>query len=333
MAIVFPKKLELANLPTPLQPLKRFSKEMGMSTIWVKRDDLTGSVLSGNKVRKLEFTLAEAMHNGSDIIITLGGIQSNHCRATSLLCAQLGVQCHLLLYGDEIIENGNLLLDKLAGAKISYYPSDRDKGFKENELKKWHRKYLDESKKPYSIPEGASDAVGLWGYIGASKELFQDFQKHGINPGHIISATGSGGTQGGLILGKHIFDLQAKIWGINVANDAAHFINKITYDMRIWREKYKQDIHVDSLKINMIDGFVGPGYAKAPQEVFDLIWKLAETEGLVLDPVYTGKAFYGMVQKMKDGLFKESEDIVFLHTGGVFGLFPQSEEILKTKSK
>lgn len=323
----YPPRLRLANLPTPLLPLRRLSAELGGPTIWLKRDDLTGSAISGNKSRKLEFSLAEALEQGCDTVLTVGGVQSNHCRATALLCAQLGLRCHLLLFGPEAPPDGNLLLDRLAGARIDFYPADTYTEMKVPILEEWKERYRQQGARPFLIPSGASDAIGLWGYISAAKELAGDFQRLDIEPSHILFATGSGGTHGGLALGKELFGLDAGIEGVIVDEDARYFDAKIHADMRDWAGRYGQALNTDRIGLNLVEGYVGEGYAIASEEVFSLIRKLARTEGVVLDPVYTGKAFLALVDGIRDGRFGDSTDIVFIHTGGIFGLFPQRGQL------
>jgi D-cysteine desulfhydrase len=327
MSVVFPPRLTLAQTPTPLMLLERLSEQLGGPRIWVKRDDMTGGVVSGNKIRKLEFSLAAALEQGCDTVITCGGVQSNHCRTTAVLCAQLGLDCHLILRGAEESPDGNLLLDKLVGARISYYPNSEYTARADEILQYWQNHYQEAGNKPFMIPVGASDGIGLWGYIAACEELAADFQTHKITPGHIISATGSGGTQGGLTVGNALFNLGAKVWGINVCDDADYFKKKVLEDMQQWQQWYRQPLEVNQLEVNVIDGYVGAGYARASAAVFATIRRVAQAEGLVLDPVYTGKAFHGMLDQYAQGCFNDSEDIVFVHTGGVFGLFPQRDQI------
>ena len=331
-ALTFPPRLRLAQTPTPLHPLDRLSAEIGGPRIWIKRDDMTGSAVSGNKIRKLEFTLAKAIDEGCDTVITAGGVQSNHCRTTALLCAQLGLHCHLLLRGEpDAAVDGNLLLDRLAGAAISFY-HNADYTRREQEIfSGWVEHYAQRGRRAFAVPIGASDGNGLWGYIAACEELQQDFQRAEIQPRHIVAATGSGGTQGGLTAGAALYDLGARVWGINVCDDEAYFLNKVAADIHQWRDWYSDliapDFDIHSLQVNVIDGYVGRGYAQAGAEVFDLIKQLARQEGVVLDPVYTGKAFYGMLEEIRKGRFDDSEDIVFVHTGGLFGLFPQKQQL------
>ncbi len=332
MSVEFPHRLPLARLPTPLMPLRRLSAEIGGPQIWAKRDDLTGSAVSGNKVRKLDFTLAAALDQGCDTIITVGGVQSNHCRATALLCAQLGLRCHLLLFGTEEQVDGNLLLNRLSGASIDFYPSSEYLLSKDRILKEWCDHYAERGRKPYGVPAGASDGVGLWGYIDAARELSEDFRRLDIEPGHVVTATGSGGTQGGLAIGMRLFEIDSVVWGVNVKNDEAYFVKKIHSDMIDWKRRYRQSLDVESFDVNVIDGYVGAGYARASAEVFSLIRQVARMEGIILDPVYTGKAFLGMIEKIRAGLFDNTSDIVFIHTGGIFELFPQRKQLFEQEA-
>jgi D-cysteine desulfhydrase len=326
-SVAYPSRLQLAQTPTPLQKLSRVSSELGGPTIWLKRDDLTGSLLSGNKVRKLEFTLAQAQSEGADTLITCGGLQSNHCRATALLGAQLGLDVHLILRGElPAISEGNLLLDQLAGATISTYkPNEYAKRLNEL-LRTAAEGYEQEGGKPFVIPTGASDDIGVWGYVRACEELQQDFAQHGLEPTHIIAATGSGGTQAGLTAGAHLFNLSAEVLGMAVCDDEAYFQHKVMQDLKGWQRRYGVEIDLQKLNVSVNDRYIGPGYAKAEKPVFDCIKWLASTEGVVLDPVYTGKAFYGLVSDIQAGKYDKNTDVVFVHTGGIFGVFPQREQ-------
>jgi D-cysteine desulfhydrase len=323
-----PPRLPLAMLPTPLQLLSRLSAEQAGPRIWVKRDDLTGSVLSGNKVRKLEFSLAQALAEGCDSIITCGGSQSNHCRATALLCAQLGLHCTLVLRGvAEPPYDGNLLLDELAGADISIHPERIYQPNLDQLLADAAARLRAQGRRPFIIPTGASDGIGLWGYAAACRELREDFARHGIAPRHIVCATGSGGTQGGLNAGVALEGIDAAVWGVAVCDGEAWFQNKVRCDLREWQQRYAVPLDIESLPVRVIDGYVGPGYGQSDPEVFATIRRVARTEGLVLDPVYTGKAFHALLCERAKGTFGADGDVVFIHTGGVFGLFPQRELI------
>lgn len=326
--IQYPSRLSLANLPTPITRLERF-KVPGVDTrIWVKRDELTGTEVSGNKIRKLEFCFAEAREQGCNVVITCGGIQSNHCRATAILGARLGFKVHLILRGEKPQHpEGNLLLDYLSGASIDYIPQTDWK----THIQFAHdlvQRYSSAGGKALFIPTGASDEVGLWGYVAASEELKRDFQQLELSPEYIVTATGSGGTQAGLVVGNQLFELQSQIRAFNVCDDAAWFDNKIREDVTLWKQRYEIDFDDSALEIETVEGYVGPGYGVAEQPVFDLIRDLATAEGLFLDPVYTGKAFYGMVQELKKGdhgSLPGARDVLFIHTGGLFGVFPQQD--------
>ncbi len=327
MAISYPPRIALAQTPTPLQLLPRVSERYGQGhRIWVKRDDLTGAALSGNKIRKLEFVAAAACEQGCDTLITCGGVQSNHCRATALVGAQLGFHVHLLLRGAAPADiDGNLLLDHLAGATISHYAAREFSSDLDQLFAHWLKQYTEAGRKPFAIPTGASNGIGIWGYIAAAEELQQDLQAAAISNAHVLCATGSGGTQAGLTLGAALHDVPMQVWGVNVCDDEAWFVNKIAADIADWQQRYQQALPEPAPVAKVIDGYVGPGYGRATTEIFDLIAELARLEALVLDPVYTGKAFYGMLQEIGKGRFAGCEDIVFVHTGGIYGLFPQRQ--------
>ncbi len=322
----YPPRLTLAQTPTPLHPLRRFCAQHDLPSIWLKRDDLTGSVVGGNKIRKLEFTLAQAQQEGCDVLLTCGGVQSNHCRSTALLGAQLGFDVHLILRGEEQSPaDGNLLLDQLAGAQISYISSAEYQNNIETIFAQLQQDYAAKGKKAFIIPTGASDGIGVWGYVAACEELVSDFKTHAIQPQHIFTATGSGGTQAGLMAGAYLFDLGAQVWGVNVCDDEAYFINKVGADLSDWQQRYDVAIDLEQLTVRVVDGYVGAGYAKASDDVLAMIHEVARLEGIVFDPVYTGKAFAGLVQELQAGRFGDG-DCVFIHTGGVFGLYPYKQQ-------
>ncbi|MEE4144415.1 MAG: D-cysteine desulfhydrase family protein [Halieaceae bacterium] len=326
MELHYPRRIDLARTPTPLQYLERATARWGGGhRLWVKRDDLTGCTLSGNKVRKLEFIAAHAIDHGYDTLITCGGLQSNHCRATAFAGAQLGLSVHLLLRGEApAASEGNLLLDRLAGATINCYPKQQYVAEIDQLFSHWQRHYEGLGRKALLVPTGGSDGIGAWGYIAACRELGADFAAHGIERAHIVTASGSGGTQAGLTLGAALYQLPATVWGINVCDDEQYFLDKVAADAADWRRRYPGVPEVE-VHPRVIDGHVGRGYGIAEEPVFRLIAELAALEGLVLDPVYTGKAFAGMLAELAQGRFEGGRDIVFVHTGGIFGLFPQRD--------
>jgi D-cysteine desulfhydrase len=331
--VAYPPRINLARLPTPIQPLRRCGAMLNVE-LFMKRDDLTGSVLSGNKIRKLEFVLADAVAQKADTLITCGGAQSNHCRATAIASAMLGMNCRLLLRtadpSNPPFPEGNILLDQMAGAEIVWITpaeyNNRDEIFEREAtfLRKAGRK-------PYMIPEGASNALGAWGYIKCIEELIDDIANlpGGVHKDTtIVNAAGSGGTSAGLVLGTKIFDLKARVASVNVCDDHDYFMHVIgnicecaISDYNLDMDFYRED------DIRIIDGYVGRGYALSLPEELSLICELARTEGLFLDPVYTGKAFLGMMQELKRNPKCFGERIIFIHTGGIFGLFPKAREI------
>lgn len=323
-----PPRLSLARLPTPLVPLDRLSREIGGPRIWIKRDDLTGSGLSGNKVRKLEFTLAQALAEDCDTLITCGGLQSNHCRATAIIGARLGLKVHLFLRGMPAgLPDGNLFLDHIVGAEFSFYPREEYYARHSEIFSELVERYAKLGRKAFVIPSGASDEIGVWGYVLASKELKTESSNLGFSPDFIVCANGSGGTLAGLVVGNIYHDIGATVWGINVADDDAQcFEAKIRNDLRVWKERYGQDLDVETPAINVVDGYRGPCYGKAEPVVFETITQVAKTEGIILDPVYTGKAFHGMLKEIKNGRLSSASNIIFVHTGGIFGLFAQRDE-------
>lgn len=326
MDIAFPRKLDLALTPTPLQYLERASARWGGGhRLWIKRDDLTGCTLSGNKVRKLEFITAYAQDQGYDTLITCGGLQSNHCRATAFVGAQLNMPVHLVLRGEDSGRHqGNLLLDHLAGARVSCYPVSHYLAERDALLQHWQEHYAQQGRKALVIPTGGSDGIGVWGYLSAALELAADLEAVEVEQAHVVCATGSGGTQAGLTLGADLMQLPQTVWGVNVCDDEQYFRDKVAADIRDWGVRYAQAAPASPV-VRVLDGYVGEGYAKASPEIFALIAELARLEGVVLDPVYTGKAFAGMVAEIAAGRFSGCRDIVFVHTGGIFGIFPQSQ--------
>ncbi len=325
--VSYPNRLPLAQTPTPLHKLERLSKSLGGPTIWIKRDDLTGCLTSGNKVRKLEFLLAEAVDNGCDTLITSGGVQSNHCRAVAVLGAQLGLKVHLLLRSDIApAPVGNLLLDQLVGATITHYSQQEFRQLDEL-FAHWQQYYQQQGAKPYAIPTGGSNGTGVWGYIAAVEELKSDFAREKISPSMIIHATGSGGTQAGLILGCELHNLPVEIEAYAVCDNAAYFDRKVRDDINQWRDQFSPQMNTDVLSINTNDQYAGPDYGVAGPEVFTTLKELAAMEGVILDPVYTAKAFHGMIENIRQGRYAGMSDIVFIHTGGLFGLFAQQHKL------
>jgi D-cysteine desulfhydrase len=321
-----PRRVNLARTGTPLQPLPRTSEALGVEVL-VKRDDLTGAELSGNKVRKLEFLLAEAQDQGADVVVTCGGEQSNHCRATALAAARIGLGSVLILRTDDPANppaaTGNILLDRLAGAELRWI--SRPDWARRGELLAAEAERLRAAgKKPYVIPEGGSNALGSWGYVVAAEELATDLSTLPAKPTTIAYACGSGGTGAGLVLGARmagLTDRGVRVAGVNVCDDRDYFVQAIGRICADFRDRWSFAPAIAPADIELVDGHVGLGYAKSRPEELATIRDLCRRDGLVLDPVYTGKAFHGLVTELAADPRRFGERLVFLHTGGIFGLF------------
>lgn len=322
-------KLNLANLPTPIQRLDVLSKEWGVD-LWIKRDDYTGIETSGNKIRKLEYTIAKALSEEAGVVITCGGIQSNHCRATAAVAARVGIKSHLVLRIDEEppIE-GNYLLDKILGANITFI-SRKDYSSRRNEImKEIADEYESKGIKAYVIPEGASDGVGNLGYIEAVKETLEQEKELGVEFDTIICAVGSGGTYSGLFLGTKLLAPQKEVYAFNVCDDEEYFLNVCTTIAKDTVSALDLDLEIRREDMHIIDGYKGIGYAISRDEELEFIVDVAKKEGIILDPVYTGKAFYGLFNEIKKGNFDKNKRILFVHTGGLYGVFPKQEQFAK----
>lgn len=325
--IKIPEKINMANLPTKIEKMEKLSKKLGGPDIYIKRDDQTGTEISGNKIRKLEFSAAEAADKGCDTLITCGGIQSNHCRATAAVAVKLGFKCCLVLNGSKDTEvDGNLLLDKLLGAEIYFVSQEEYENRRMEVMKEIKTNMENKGLKPYIIPEGASNGIGGFGYYRAIEEIMLQEKEMKVHFDGIVIATGSGGTYSGLLLGSRILNYDAKIYGVNVCQNEKYFKDRI-YEILHDSMKYI-DVNLNFSKdeINIIDGYVGRGYALSREEELEFIKELAKLEGIILDPVYTGKAMYGLTQEIKKGKFSEYKNLLFIHTGGIFGIFPQKSQ-------
>ena len=284
-------------------------------------------MLTGNKVRKLEFLAADALNRGCTVLVTAGALQSNHCRATAAVAAQLGLKCELILRGHEQELSGNYLLSRLLDAEITYVSRGTTGDEMTSHLAEAHDRWAARGEKALTIPIGGSDEMGIWGYISAVEELMSDMQRHSLQRAAIVHATGSGGTQAGLNAGVLLHGLDADVISYAVCDDEAYFNDKAQADCDNLRAN-RTDLPNKPIKTLTNDQYIGPGYGRAGEEVFDTLAELAKLEGIALDPVYTGKAFYGLVTDLAKQAFpSESPDIIFMHTGGVFGIFPHASGV------
>jgi D-cysteine desulfhydrase len=338
-SIGYPDRISLARLPTPLEHLERTSARLGVE-FYIKRDDTTGMELSGNKIRKLEFLLAEALAQGADTVITCGGEQSNHCRATALAATRLGLRSLVLLRTDDPANppaaTGNILLDRLAGAEIVWI--SRPDWARRNELMAGHAERLRaQGRTPYIVPEGGSNAMGAWGYVRAAEELAAQLGELSQAPTTpttptttIVYAAGSGGTGAGLIIGARMLGLAdrgVRVTGVCVCDDRDYFVSTIHRICTDFDQRFGTGVGVEAADIDIIDGYVGLGYAKSRPEELEELRDLARREAVILDPVYTGKAFYAITRELERDPGRFGQRVVFVHTGGMFGLFPVAAEL------
>jgi D-cysteine desulfhydrase len=324
--IAYPERVRRARLPTPIEPAPRLAQKLGVELL-VKRDDLTGATLSGNKIRKLEFLFAEALAQGADTVITCGGEQSNHCRATAIAAVELGLRAQLLLRTDDPknppASEANILLDRLVGADIRWVSREEYKR-RAQLFVEAQGQLLALARKAYIIPEGGSNALGAWGYIGCVEELAEQL---GDAPLTIVYAAGSGGTGAGIILGIKLLKLPWRAVGINVCDDKPYFVAAIGEIVEQAIARWSLPVSFDREEIEICDGHVGIGYAKSRPEELATLRDVARSSGLILDPVYTGKAFHGMQAELARDPKVFGERICFLHTGGIYGVFPKSTEL------
>ncbi len=324
--IQIPERIKLANMPTKIEKLERFSKMLGGPNIYIKRDDQTGLEVSGNKIRKLEFTAKDAINKGANVLITCGGIQSNHCRATAAVAARLGIKSVLVLRGSSNIESdGNLFIDKLLGADIRFITAEEYKNSRSEIMEQIKKEYDKKGYTSYIIPEGASNVIGTFGYYNAMKEIIEQEQELGVHFDKVILPVGSGGTYAGTFLANKILENKCDILGVNVCDDSEYFKNRIYEIVQDTMKYINIDLELSKDEIRIIDGYVGKVYALSREEEINFIKEFAKLEGIILDPVYTGKAMYGLSKEIKKGNFKNDENILFIHTGGAFGIFPQKE--------
>ncbi len=325
----FPR-VSLAHLPTPLEPLPRFSKHLGGPTIWVKRDDCTGLATGGNKTRKLEWVMGAALEEGADTIITVGAMQSNHVRQAAAAACKLGMKCEVLLEhriaepSENYRTSGNVLLDRLFGATLHEYPAGTDFPAVMEE----HAAQIRAGGgKPYVVPGGASNRIGALGYVNCVLELLAQANEQGLVIDHLVTATGSAGTQGGLIVGLKAMHSHVPLLGIGVGAPRDIQEQKV-YDLAVETADYigapgvveREDVIANC-------DYVGEAYGVPTEAMNDAVLTLARTEGLLFDPVYSGKALAGLIDLVQKRHFGDAKNIVFLHTGGSAALFAYADQI------
>ena len=313
-----------AFLPTPMHRLKNLGESLGLDQLWIKRDDLTGISFGGNKTRKLEFVVGDAKANKCDTLVTVGAVQSNHCRQTASVAAVSGLRCILLLAGEEPEEyTGNLLLDRMLGAEIKFFPDEATLTL-DRRLDDIMETLTDLGLTPYAIPAGAAMPVGVIPYAVAMEEMQTQFKENNFFPDRIIVATGTGGTLAGLILGAHLLELDIDIVGITVISPAEEVKERVQ-DLIERTIKTYPEIEPFSPKINVDDSFIGKGYRQLDDGVISALEMFAKMDGIFLDPVYSGKAGLGLIRMALAGDIAPNSPTLFYHTGGEPALFTYSE--------
>ncbi len=325
-----PDRVSLAALPTPLIRLQRLERELGRGQIWMKRDDLTGLELSGNKVRKLEYIVAQALADGCDALVTEGTAQSNHCRATAAVCAKMGLQSVLLIRPQPGgVPAGNHLLDLLFGAKVKCFPRERFESDRREIVDSVLADLKKAGRKPRWVPMGASEPIGCWGYIRAIGELAEQLRSQALDQCDVIVPVSSGGTFAGAVLGKLMGRFQGiHLWGVPVSDDVAFHTREVGDLCRQTIERFALPVDFSDSEMLFMNSYVGEGYAIPYPAAIDTIRLLARTEGILLDPVYTAKAFCALLDGVRDDRFGNSRPVVFIHTGGIFSDFAWPETLL-----
>ena len=328
MNINKPEKVSLSNLPTRIDLMPVISKQLGVS-VYVKRDDQTGLEVSGNKVRKIEYAVAEALRQGCDTLITCGGIQSNHCRATAAVAAKLGLKSILLLRIDEEPPVcGNYLLDLLFGAKIHFCSREEYRNSRSQIMQGFCDALTAEGRKGYILPEGASNGIGCFGYFDCMEEIVAQESILGVHFDTIVVAEGSGGTHAGLHLANKLHQYNKRVVSFCVCDDRNYFVEAVQSICSSCLGYMGLSYALNPNEIEVFDQYVGRGYALSTPTELAFIAKTARENGVIFDPVYTGKAFMGLCNEAGRGTFKDSKNILFIHTGGLFGLFPKEREFL-----
>jgi len=318
----------LAQLPTPIQAAPRITKELDGPTLLIKRDDQTGLAQGGNKTRKLEFLVGDALAKGCDTLVTVGAAQSNHCRQTAAAAAAAGLKCELILNGTRPeTPNGNLLLDRLFGANEHWIERPQ----RAAKLQSLSQELAASGRKPYPIIVGGSNGIGATGYVLAMMELMDQLRVSGQRVDHIVFGTSSGGTQAGIILGARLAGFSGQLHGLSIdKNDPEHGEYEIEV-AQIANEcagHIGSDVRLTTADVKVAYGYKGGGYGVVGNLEREAIRLMARCEGILLDPVYTGRAFGGLMDLIRKRVFRKGETVLFWHTGGAPALFAYAKDLL-----
>src|SRR5882724_3539384 len=320
-------RFPLAQLPTPVERLERISAEVGGPKLLIKRDDQTGLALGGNKTRKLEFLVGHALKQGADTLITAGATQSNHCRQTAAAAAKAGLKCELILAGKKPeLPNGNLLLDELLGAKCHW----TERSELPVELSKLPEQLRAQGRKPYVIGIGGSNGVGATGYVLAMMELTEQLRATQRRVDHILFASSSGGTQAGVVLGARVTGFGGQLHGLSIDKDDREpraYEEEVAQIANECAQYIGSNVRLTKQDIKVVYGYSGEGYGVVSNLEREAIRLMARSEGIILDPVYTGRAFGALTDLIRKGVFKRGETVLFWHTGGAPALFAYAKEL------
>ncbi len=314
------ERIKLGHFPTPIEHLKNVSEHLDGPNIFIKRDDCTGLATGGNKTRKLEFLIPDAIKNKAELIVTVGAIQSNHARQTAAACSLKGLKCLIILEQrlkdppDSYMNSGNFFLNKLLGAEVMLCPKNQD-------ILEYSEKVVEDIKSKgtnvYFIPGGGSNSIGALGYVECFNEILKENNKYNFT--HIVHATGSSGTQAGLLAGKKYFQSQLQIIGISVRHGKKIQEEKVYNEAKKTCEKLKCDV-LDRSEVVAYDDYVGSGYGEPTDGMIEATNLLAKKEAILLDPVYSGKGFAGLIGLIRQKKFTKEDNILFIHTGGAVSL-------------
>ncbi len=324
-------RISLGNWPTPLHELPHLSASLGGPRIFVKRDDLTGLALGGNKCRKLEYVLADAQRRGFDALITSGSSQSNFALQMAAAARKLGMEPYLVLVkGVHVETQGNLLLHSILDSTVTIvevsHPSEMFTTMPQK-MKELADELRGKGRNPLVIPAGAFNPIGTAGWVNAAEEIEHQLQQENIDIYYVVLANGSGGTQAGLTLGFKLLKLPLKVIGISVLNDKTEAVNIVVNQIAEVAELLNLDVTVSPEEVTVYDDYIGQGYGIPTEECIEAIRLVAQTEAIFLDPVYTGKAMSGLIDLIRTGQFSKEDTVLFVHTGGVAADFAYSEEL------
>ena len=322
----------LCHQPTPLEFMPRMSESLRGPRLWIKRDDCTGLATGGNKTRKLEFLIADAIEKGADMLVTQGAVQSNHVRQTAAAACKFGLDCHALLerrvpgQEDDYETTGNVLFDQMFGTSLEFRPAGLDMNA---EALAVIEKLVAAGRKPYFIPGGGSNEIGALGYVSCAYELLDQIKANDLDVGWIVLATGSAGTHAGMLAGLHAAGSTIPVMGISVRQPEDKQIAAV-HKLTVLTASQLTDTPIGIEKVIVDDGYVGAGYGQPAQGTLDAINLIARREGLLFDPVYSGKGLAGMIGLAGQNFFESDKDVIFLHTGGAAALFAYGNQLAES---